>query len=112
MSDNEPVDKDTYSAFLAWQRVEDDRKRKRGAYWLSTEGREEIRETWDDPNDGNCVLPLLDALEAAEARLELFRSYVRACLLFNSAKDTPSKAPPPARRGVSMTPKEEAEALI
>lgn len=43
-----------------------ERNKKRGAYWLTPEGRKEIRETWSDPNDGNAVLPLLNALEANE----------------------------------------------
>jgi hypothetical protein len=43
-----------------------EQRRKVGSYWLSPEGRAEIHETWQDPNDGNCVLPLLNALEAQE----------------------------------------------
>lgn len=39
---------------------------KRGSYWLTPEGRAELRETFDDPNDGNAVRPLLDALEWTE----------------------------------------------
>lgn len=52
--------------FEAWKSREAERMRKRGDYWISVEGRAEIRETWGDPEDGNCVLPLLNALEALE----------------------------------------------
>lgn len=44
----------------------DECNKKRGAYWMTPEGRKEIRETWSDPNDGTPVLPLLNALEANE----------------------------------------------
>ena len=40
--------------------------KKTGNYWLTPEGRAEIRECWDNPNDGNIVLPLLNELERLE----------------------------------------------
>jgi hypothetical protein len=39
---------------------------KFGDYWLTKKGRAEIRDTWENPNDGNIVLTLLNALEKAE----------------------------------------------
>jgi hypothetical protein len=39
---------------------------KVGNFWLTTEGRAEIRDCWKDPNDGNIVLPLLNELERLE----------------------------------------------
>ncbi len=47
----------------------EERRRKRGDYWLTAEGREELRESFDDREDGNAVRPLLDALDACEAAL-------------------------------------------
>lgn len=47
---------------------EADRLRKRGSYWLSEEGRAEIRECWDDPEDGDIPLPLLNELERLESK--------------------------------------------
>lgn len=56
--------------FLAWKQDNDERKRKQGRYWLTEEGRAEIRETWPSPY-GQAIPPvLLDALEAAEARVK------------------------------------------
>lgn len=55
--------------FNAWKSKKAEYDRKRGDYWLSQEGRQEIRDTWEDPNDGNCVLPLLNAIEQAESKL-------------------------------------------
>ena len=46
---------------------------KCGAYWTSPEGRVDIRQTWDGYSDGNAVLPLLDALEAAERDRDAWR---------------------------------------
>ena len=51
-----------------WIRENRRTESKRGAYWLTCEGRAEIREAWDDAEDGNAVLPLLNALEELEAR--------------------------------------------
>lgn len=63
---NEEVDR---IEFNRWKAERADHDRKRGDYWVSQEGREQIRDTWDDPEDGNCVLPLLNALEQAESKL-------------------------------------------
>lgn len=38
-------------------------------YWLTPEGCAELRDTFMG-DTGNCVLPLLDALEALETRLD------------------------------------------
>lgn len=46
---------------------DEERRRKRGSYWTSPEGRAELRALFDDHDDGNAVRPLLDALVAAEA---------------------------------------------
>lgn len=43
-----------------------ERRHKRGAYWLSPEGRAEIRDSFEDAEDGNAVLPLLNELERLE----------------------------------------------
>jgi hypothetical protein len=40
---------------------------KAGHYWLTPEGRAELREIFTDHDDGNAVRPLLDALERAES---------------------------------------------
>lgn len=52
---------------VAMVEAERERRQKRGSYWLSAEGRAELRELFDDPTEPIPVL--LDALEAAEARL-------------------------------------------
>lgn len=53
------------------------RAKKRGAYWTSPVGRAELREDFDQHDDGNAVRPLLDALDAAEKeRDELRDEYV------------------------------------
>lgn len=43
-----------------------ERLQKRGDYWLTPEGRAEIRATWDDPEDGAIPLPLLNELVKVE----------------------------------------------
>ena len=43
---------------------------KSGNFWLTPEGRAEIRDCWDNPNDGNIVLPLLNELERLEVLLK------------------------------------------
>ena len=43
-----------------------ERYMKVGDFWLTPEGRAEIRATWKNPNDGNIVLPLLNELERLE----------------------------------------------
>lgn len=48
---------------------EEERRLKRGKYWLTKEGREELREAFDDDNGSCAVRPLLNALEAAEKRI-------------------------------------------
>lgn len=45
------------------------RKKERGDYWLSAEGRAQLKETFDDREDGNAVRPLLDRLELLEDRI-------------------------------------------
>lgn len=47
---------------------EEERRTKCGAYWLTPEGRKELRQSFDNYNDGNAVLPLLDALEKLEGK--------------------------------------------
>lgn len=42
---------------------------RRGAYWLTAAGRAELRESFPQQDDGNAVRPLLDVLEAAEAKI-------------------------------------------
>jgi hypothetical protein len=50
-----------------WIREKREQKKESGAYWLTPEGRAQIRETWTDPEEAGCpVLPLLNALEALE----------------------------------------------
>jgi hypothetical protein len=46
--------------FAQWKAEREKRARKVGAYWLTTKGRDEIRESFGEHDDGNCVLPLLD----------------------------------------------------
>jgi len=59
--------------FLLWKVEREERARKVGAYWLTTEGRAEIRDSFTDHDDGNCVLPLLDYVERLEQRLAELR---------------------------------------
>lgn len=47
-----------------------ERYMKVGDFWLTPEGRAEIRECWTNPNDGNIVLPLLNELERLEKHIE------------------------------------------
>lgn len=44
-----------------------EKKRKRGAYWLSEEGRAELKASFKDANDGNAVRPLLNYIEFLES---------------------------------------------
>jgi len=56
--------------YLAWKREKEERERKRGAYWLTDEGREEVRDIWNGDNDGDCIPPVyLDEIERLEAAL-------------------------------------------
>jgi hypothetical protein len=55
--------------FARWKAEREERARKVGAYWLTTEGRDEIRDYFPDHDDGNCVRPLLDYVERLESRL-------------------------------------------
>lgn len=48
---------------------EERRQKERGDYWLSEEGREKLKETFDDREDGNAVRPLLDRLELLEEHI-------------------------------------------
>lgn len=57
---------DEYARFLEDKERRDESERKRGDYWLTTEGRAELREAFPDKEDGNAVIPLLDALELIE----------------------------------------------
>jgi hypothetical protein len=55
------------------RREREERERKRGAYWLTPDGRAEIRETWD--TDPTAIPPsLLDAVEALEAEVKEHRA--------------------------------------
>ena len=67
--------------YLAWKAEQEERARKRGRYWLTPEGREEIREIWGyDDNDGATVTPLLNEVE----RLEVQRDrLLAACKAFD-----------------------------
>jgi hypothetical protein len=59
-----------HEEFIRWKAGRDAAARKIGDYWLSSEGRAEIRDIWGhDSNDGSTVTPLLNAVEALEARL-------------------------------------------
>jgi hypothetical protein len=55
--------------FARWKAERDETRRKCGAYWLTTKGRDEIRDCFPDHDDGNCVRPLLDYVERLEKRL-------------------------------------------
>ena len=55
--------------FLEWKADRAESLRKRGAYWLTTEGRDELRDCFPDHDDGNAVRPLLDYVERLERRL-------------------------------------------
>lgn len=55
--------------YAKYENEEERRQRERGDYWLSTEGREMLKETFYDREDGNAVRPLLDRLELLEARV-------------------------------------------
>ena len=55
--------------FLLWRAEREERARKVGAYWLTTEGRNELRDCFPDHDDGNSVRPLLDYVERLEKRL-------------------------------------------
>jgi hypothetical protein len=57
------------AAFKAAERELADERRKRGTYWLTPEGRAELRDTFSDPEDDNAVRPLLDALERVIAEV-------------------------------------------
>jgi|WetSurMetagenome_2_1015567.scaffolds.fasta_scaffold749784_3 hypothetical protein len=48
-----------------------ERYMKCGDFWLTPEGRAEIRDCWKNPNDGNIVLPLLNELERLENLLSV-----------------------------------------
>lgn len=52
-------------------------RKKCGDYWLTPEGRKEIRECWDNPNDGNIVLPLLNELERLENGIKKISIYLK-----------------------------------
>ena len=56
-------------AFAQWKAEREEQRRKCGAYWLTTEGRDEIRDCFPNHDDGNCVRPLLDYVERLERRL-------------------------------------------
>jgi hypothetical protein len=55
--------------FKNWKAAKVERERKRGAYWLTKEGRQELRDCFPDHDDGNAVRPLLDYVDRLEARL-------------------------------------------
>lgn len=52
--------------FLIWKAERAEQARKIGAYWLTTEGRNELRDCFPDHDDGNSVRPLLDYVERLE----------------------------------------------
>jgi len=52
--------------FLIWKAERAEQARKVGAYWLTTEGRNELRDCFPDHDDGNSVRPLLDYVERLE----------------------------------------------
>jgi hypothetical protein len=74
------VSDDDDVAFLEWKQERAEREKKQGQYWLSAEGRKEIREIWPKPY-GQAIPPvLLDALEQSEARIkELEHSVDEVC---------------------------------
>ena len=51
--------------FTTWMEAEREKKRKQGAWFLSEEGREMIRETWDD-EEADLPLFLLNHIETLE----------------------------------------------
>jgi hypothetical protein len=61
---------DTDLEYLAWKRQKEESERKSGLYWVSPEGRAEIKDLWPDWGGQNVVRPLLDTLEKAEERIE------------------------------------------
>lgn len=55
--------------YVKYEKEEERRQKERGDYWLSEEGRERLKETFDDREDGNAVRPLLDRLELLEEHI-------------------------------------------
>ena len=47
-----------------------EQNKRRGKFWLTTEGRCIIRDTWDDPEDGAIPLTLLNYIEELEEVIE------------------------------------------
>jgi DNA-binding PadR family transcriptional regulator len=70
--------------FRAWKAEKEEQQRKRGAYWISPEGREEIRSIWG-PEDGSTVWPLFEEVERLEAALAA--SEARAAFLLRAIDD-------------------------
>lgn len=64
---NQLLDKD-YAEYLIWKANREEEKRKQGKYWLTPEGRTEIRECWGH-NSTDCVPILLNELERIETQL-------------------------------------------
>jgi hypothetical protein len=55
--------------YLRWKAEKEERDRKRGRWWLTPEGRSEIRGTWGhDDDDGSTVTPLINELERVEGQ--------------------------------------------
>ena len=64
--------------FRSWKHDKVERERKRGGYWLTPEGRDEIRGIWDEATDLPIVL--LTALEVAEERADAVRGALEAVI--------------------------------
>lgn len=61
--------------YAEWRREKAEREKKRGDYWLSAEGRDEIRDVFgNDREDGSVVVPLYQEVERLEAELARVRA--------------------------------------
>lgn len=63
------IDDEDLLLFLGWKEEQRQQERKRGRYWLSPEGRRELKETFSCEDD-SAVFPLLQEVERLEGVLK------------------------------------------
>jgi hypothetical protein len=84
--------------FQAWKAEKEERERKRGDYWISKKGREEIREIWGyDGNDGSTVTPLINALERVEVERDRLKTAIQEIIALCPDADPYDSAGPTSR---------------
>lgn len=64
-------------SFEIWKKFREDKRKRAGAYWITDEGRKDIRDTCGD-SEFAPVLLLLNALEDLEFRSGLKAQFVEA----------------------------------